>query len=177
MVDRYETPNSIHYLTFSTFRSMKFFRDNHLCEMFLVALGNTRIKHQFNLIAYVIMPDHVHLLIQEGENSSVSAMLSALKRGFAYRANRHIECKYPQWSSRMQVSVGDRVVQRFWQKGGGYDRAVTNEKLFREMLDYIHLNPVRAGLARTAESYLWSSANYWITGRQGSLKVDPPRFR
>ena len=65
------------------------------------------------------------------------------------------------------------VHYRFWQRGGGYDRNVTEPETVRTMIDYIHQNPIRRGLVQDAVSWPWSSARFYA-GRQNSLLAMDP---
>lgn len=55
-----------------------------------------------------------------------------------------------------------KVAHRFWQRGGGYDRNLTQTKTVHATIDYIHANPVRRELVATPEDWYWSSARYFV---------------
>ena len=61
---------------------------------------------------------------------------------------------------------------QFWQDGGGYDRNIRNAKALREMMGYIHDNPVKRGLAERAEDWPWSSARDWAGQETGPIPID-----
>ena len=69
------------------------------------------------------------------------------------------------------------TVDHFWQRGGGYDRNVTEPSTLEKMMEYIHLNPVRRGLVEQATDWKWSSANWYVSGK-GPLPLDqiPPEW-
>jgi len=89
--------------------------------------------------AWVVMPNHVHLLITPFAEPSI--ITQSLKRFTARAANRFLGL----------------TGQPFWQDES-YDRLVRNQDEFRRIIAYIQANPVRAGLATDAASFLWSSA-------------------
>jgi putative DNA methylase len=93
----------------------------------------------YQLHAWVVMPNHVHLLITP--RIPVSKLLQSLKRFTATEANR----------------VLGRTGQPFWQTES-YDRLVRNEREFRRIRHYIEMNPVQAGLTAIPEQFPWSSA-------------------
>jgi putative DNA methylase len=99
---------------------------------------DSRLKH-YQLHSYVVMPNHVHLLITP--LVPVSKLLHSLKRFTAAQANQ----------------VLGRTGQPFWQDES-YDRVVRNDEEFQRITQYIEINPVRAGLAMTPEGFVWSSA-------------------
>ncbi len=65
-----------------------------------------------------------------------------------------------------------RVTYRFWQRGGGYDRTLTNAATIANAIDYIHLNPVRDGLCQRPEDWVWSSAQEHLKIRRDFLDMD-----
>ena len=95
---------------------------------------------QYELHSWVIMPNHVHLLLTP--RVSVSKLLRSLKAVTAKRANLLLK----------------RTGKPFWQDES-YDRLVRGNDEFRRIRCYIESNPVTAGLAKTPEEYLWSSAS------------------
>ena len=70
-------------------------------------------------------------------------------------------------------TVPDEEVFRFWHPGGGYDENVWNERPIPEILDYIHMNPVRRGLVEQPTDWTWSSARFWSGNRDVPLLMDP----
>jgi putative transposase len=62
---------------------------------------------------------------------------------------------------------------RFWQRGGGYDRNITDPATLRTMIEYIHNNPVRRGLVRYPADWPWSSARFYEGYRDVPVRMDP----
>jgi putative transposase len=110
----------------------------------------SRDRWGFKLYAWVIMPEHIHLLIiPMGESVSVSKVLLGLKRPVATRVLR---------SWRVQ---GIETPPSFWQPGGGHDRNIFSRVEFVEKVEYIHQNPVKRGLVQRPEDWAWSSYRAW----------------
>lgn len=111
-----------------------------IASMVLEALhgGETRF-HRYEIHSFAIMPNHMHLLVTS--RTSMRRWLGSLKGFTGYEANR----------------ILGRRGEPFWQNES-YDRVVRTELEFRRIRAYIENNPVRAGLAETAESFRWSSA-------------------
>ena len=116
-----------------------YLRQPAVAEQVLASLEYGMQRDDFELHAWVIMPNHVHLLLTPKVN--VSKVLGSLKAGSAKRAN----------------SLLGRAGQPFWQDES-YDHLVRNDKEFRRIEKYIEQNPVTAGLVANAEDYMWSSA-------------------
>jgi REP element-mobilizing transposase RayT len=98
-----------------------------------------RDQRSYHLHAFVVMPNHVHLLMSPLE--AVSKVMHSLKRFTAREGNR----------------ILGRTGQPFWQDES-YDRLVRDEKEFERALHYIENNPVTASLAATPLEFPWSSA-------------------
>ena len=124
-------------------------------------------------VAYVIMPEHVHLLVCPGDApEEMSAFLQGVKEPVARQAIRHLKDHAPEWLARVTVQEGRRVRHRFWQPGGGYDRNSTSIEALRAMIDTIHANPVRRGLVVRVEEWQWSSARWYAGLRPVKLEMD-----
>ncbi|HMN42414.1 MAG TPA: hypothetical protein PKE29_16355 [Phycisphaerales bacterium] len=172
---RREHVGSYRFLTFSCYRQLKLFANPSLRDAFAAAPALAREEHRFRLLAWVIMPEHVHLIIVPrpvlaivagrtliAGHSTVATITQDLKGPFA-------EDVISRWEAlnATRVLAAIRTAQgsrRFWQAGGGFDRNIrTDEELWRETR-YIHHNPVRAGLTERPQDWAWSSAA-WYSAR------------
>ncbi|MBX9680307.1 MAG: hypothetical protein K2X38_16220 [Gemmataceae bacterium] len=125
------------------------------------------------LWAYVIMPEHVRLIIQPGiEETLVSKFLAAAKEPVARKAVKRLKSTNSAWLDRIAVQEGDRLRHRFWQPGGGYDRNITCSETLRLMIEYIHANPFRRGLVEDVLKWQWSSAMWFAGMRPCKLEMD-----
>ena len=166
---RINDPNHARYITFSTYQRLNLLGTEALRDAFLEQLIRTRERHRFFLYAWVVMPNHVHLLLREPLDGDIEGILRTLKLGFAKRVlNRWIELDAPI----LERLVDARGTRRFWQRGGGYDRNVHSDTEFDEKIGYIHMNPVRAGLVKTPADWAWSSARWWGGEREGQVECD-----
>ena len=171
---RYNEPGQPRELTFSCYRHYAFLDRDRTRQWFCEALEAARTKFNFQLWAYVIMPEHVHVLVYPGEApEEMSRFLQAVKEPIARKAIRFFKANAPSWLTRVTVREGPRIRHRFWQPGGGFDRNVTSVEVLRAMIDYIHSNPVRRGLVATAEDWEWSSARWFAGFRPVKLEMDP----
>jgi putative DNA methylase len=117
-----------------------YLRQPAIADMIVDALDyNENVLRHYVLHAFVIMPNHVHLLATPA--ISLPKLTRSLKGITAKRANA------------MLALTGSP----FWQEEG-YDHFVRNEREFEKIRNYIEENPVRAGLAKEASQYRWSSA-------------------
>jgi putative transposase len=178
---RENTPGDAHALTFSCFKNRPFLHRDRSRRWLLDALAKARDKHGFELWAYVVMPEHVHLLIYPLRDVySISGILLDMKRPVARQAVRFVRAQAPGFLKMMRdEQPNGEVAYRFWQRGGGYDRNLVNTKTVHATIDYIHANPVRRGLADTPEDWPWSSARFFAGRDDYVLAPDvdsmPPR--
>jgi putative transposase len=170
---RYNEPGQPRELTFSCYRRYAFFSRERTCAWFCQALEAARAKFSFQIWAYVLMPDHVHLLVYPGEAAQqMSRFLQAVKQPVARQALGYLAAHAPEWLARLTVREGARLRQRFWQPGGGYDRNITSIETLRSMIDYIHANPVRRGLVANILDWQWSSARWYAGIRPVKIEMD-----
>jgi putative transposase len=174
---RWDRSWDAHAITFSCFRRQAFLSRPRACRWFLDALDQARAVRPFDLWGFTIMPEHVHLLILPHEDVTISAILSALKQPVAKRALVCVRRYAPGFLETMaDCRPNGRVIHRFWQRGGGYDRNLRSTRDVHEKLRYIHDNPVRRGLRRRAEDWQWSSCRAWQSGVDDLIRIDRDTF-
>lgn len=140
------------------------------------ALSETREKLGVALWAYVIMPEHVHVLLYPLRNDySIHAILAILKRSVSAKAREHLEkTRREDWLTKLSVRFPSRTVFRFWQPGGGFDKNIFKERTVASVIEYIHDNPVRRGLVDHPSAWEWSSARFWLGRQDVPIRMDPP---
>ena len=159
-------------LTFSCFKRFRFLDRDRTRQWFIDELFQARQQFDFDLWAYVIMPDHAHLLIYPNKPETVGIMAGKIKENVARKAISFLEENAPEWLARISVREGNRIRRRFWQPGGGYDRNVVELRTLQKMIDYIHMNPVRRGLVTRPEDWIWSSSLWYAGVRPVSIEMD-----
>ncbi|MBV8051966.1 MAG: transposase, partial [Acidobacteriaceae bacterium] len=141
---RYQHQRSLHFITFSCYQRMKLLDSVPARETFERELELVRRWYGFYINGYVVMPEHVHLLISEPERGELSVVIQMLKQITSH------ELKTPDQ-------------RRFWQVRY-YGFPVWGEKKRIEKLRYIHRNPVQRGLVARPEDWEWSSFRQWAMG-------------
>jgi putative transposase len=157
---------SFRFITFSCNRRLPLFTNPSVCRLFTHSLAAARAKHHFELFAWVIMPEHIHLMLRPPDGTPLDRALLSIKLSVAKRAIDRLSSL-----DRIRDGAGS---PRFWQKGGGFDRNVRDESEFVKEVRYIHRNPVERGLVDRAELWPWSSARWWLGHRDGEVECDPP---
>ena len=152
---RYHHSGQSHFLTFSCYRREPRFQASATYDLFLVALENMRLKFSVCIYGYVVMPEHVHLLLSEPERQTLAHAMHYLKLSFTKRLHRETA-----------IEPGP-----FWQERG-YDRNVRNAKEFTVKLGYIHQNPVKRGLVKAREDWKWSSFRHYAFQERGVVDIE-----
>lgn len=167
---RYNVPGDAHYLTFSCFHRQPFLTSERACRWFIESLHGSREKHEFDIWAYVLMPEHIHLLIWPRQSTySISDILGDLKQPVTRAALTFVRKHAPEFLARMRdAQPNGKCSHRFWQRGGGYDRNLNTPRSIIEKINYIHENPVRRELVAAPADYRWSSAGFYA----GKTDVD-----
>lgn len=122
-------------------------------ELLCHALVEVRTSRRFQLAGFVVMPDHLHLLVLPHAEDTVSSLVQGLK-----------------YATARKVNAERRRQGTLWQKGF-FDHFMRTPKEFFETLDYMHQNPVRKRLARTPAEWRWSSAAAYA-GLDSIIPVD-----
>ena len=169
---RWNTPRQAHGLTFSCYRREAFLSRERTCQYLADAVNRAREGHGFHVWAYVMMPEHVHLLIWPAkEEYSISSILQSVKQSVARRAIGWLRANNLDGLRLLATGRKARPWQ-FWPDGGGHDRNVRNAKALRDIFTYIHYNPVKRGLVARPEDWLWSSARDWAGVSAGPIPID-----
>src|SRR5271170_2240851 len=148
---RFHQSEQSHFITFSCYHRRPLFQTDESKTIFEIALDRIRQKFNLRVYAYVVMPEHVHLLLSEPEQGLLAEALKSLKQG----VSRHLLDE----------------TEHFWQKRY-YDFNVCNTHQFSEKLRYIHRNPIRRGLCKRPEDWEWSSFRHYATGVEGRIEIE-----
>jgi putative transposase len=168
-VKRFENPSDARFLTFSCYCRLPLFSNDAIKDTFVCSLEHTRTRHAFLLHAWVLMPEHVHMVIRCHAGSTVPDVLRTLKTGLAKR----VIARWRELDAPILAKITTaKGKPRFWQRGGGYDRNLAMGAELFEKIDYIHANPVRRGLVSRPEEWTWSSAKWWLGMREGQTPCD-----
>jgi len=171
---RYNELGHAHAFTFSCFQRRPFLSKDRCCHWMLDALNRARQLHAYHLWAYVIMPEHAHVLVYPTlATYNVSEFLNSVKQSVSKRALLWVREHAPAFLEQMadQQPNGD-IHYRFWQRGGGYDRNLYEPAVIHQQIDYFHGNPVKRGLCQKAEEWPWSSAREHVHRGSGPLSLD-----
>jgi len=148
-LQRYQEDGDLHFITFSCYQRQPFLADPDARHTFERALERVRQWYGLLVWGYVVMPEHVHLLVSEPERGRLATALQMLKQIVSHE-------------------LGDGTP--FWHVRY-YDFNVWSDKKRIEKLRYIHRNPVRRGLVTKPEDWAWSSFLHYADRVQGTVRI------
>jgi putative transposase len=164
---RYYGAGDFHFITCSCYRRQSLLGTPRRRDLFLTVLEQVRRRYHFVVAGYVIMPEHIHLLIGEPQVKTPSTVMQALKLGFA----RRVLAQARRGRNPTQAVLFDHLPQHIWQKRF-YDFNVWTEHKRIEKLRYMHRNPVKRGLVASPELWRWSSFRAYFLQEAGPVRVN-----
>jgi putative transposase len=151
---RYYGTGGLHFITWSCYRRLPLLVDGQTRDLLLSVLEAMRERYRFAVIGYVVMPEHVHLLISEPQIGNPSTVVQAVKLGFSQR-----------WSAKTGFSG------HFWQRRF-YDFNLWSQRKEVEKLKYMHRNPVVRGLVADPADWPCSSYRSYAYGDAGLVRIN-----
>jgi putative transposase len=128
-------------------------------------------NREFLLVGYVVMPEHVHLLIGESRKGNPSVVLKVLKQRVS-RDLRREKCTMAAREMDSPFKRDDEGRPCFWQ-ARFYDFNVYSAKKKKEKLEYMHSNPVKRGLIGDPSAWVWSSFSFYAGDGRRLVTIDP----
>lgn len=177
-----------HFITTKTFENKPIFRDDTYCLTLLENIDFYRGKLGFKFLGYVIMPDHFHCIlwwdVDKYRKLTISIIMHRVKGRSAKRISDYIlsgrqgfyalpdsQRRGIKASATHGRGLSTRDAIKIWQPSF-YDFNIYSEEKMNEKLDYMHYNPVRAGLCKNPEDWPWSSYRYYEFGHEGKIRID-----
>ena len=148
-LERFQHAGDFHFVTFSCHGRLPYLDDVRICSIFELTLEATRKRYVFFVFGYVVMPEHVHLLLSEPRRGTLDRAIQALKTSISKQAEQR-----PFWLARY------------------YDFNVHSQAKQTEKLRYIHRNPVKRGLVLRPEDWRWSSFRHYLTGEPSTVVIE-----
>jgi putative transposase len=175
---QYNLPAHAHELTFSCQHRLPLLSKDRTRLWFIEALERARKRWEFDVWAYVIMPEHAHVLVWPRQPEyNIGMIIKGIKQGVARKAINYLRANSPGFLDRLKVTwPTGRIEYRFRLQGGGYDRNIDNSKTAWHSVNYLHNNPVRRGLVESPTDWEWSSAHWYAGHTRVRLAMDgtPP---
>ncbi|MCC6970322.1 MAG: transposase [Phycisphaerales bacterium] len=169
-LQRREVPGSARLLTFTCYHDLDLLRNDGIKQVFIDALAWSRQEFGFQLWAWVIMSNHTHILIRpDVARGTVRQFLQAFKP----RISNQVLARWRDLRAGVLSRLKDsRGKLHFWQPGGGHDRNLRYGDPIWNAINYVHNNPVKAGLCKSPADWPWSSAREFERRGSGPLPID-----
>jgi len=160
---RFQHSGQSHFVTFCCYHRRPLLSTDEIRRIFESALERVRRSYRLCVYGYVIMPEHVHLLLSEPQQGTLADALKSLKQGISRR-----------WIGKLPLKPKAGLSGppgHFWQKRY-YDFNIRNYAQFVEKLRYVHRNPVKRGLCDRPEEWPWSSFRHYASGAEGRVEIE-----
>jgi len=176
---RFHQTGQSHFVTFCCYHRHRLLTTDESRRTFESALERVRRSYRLHVYGYVVMPEHVHLLLSEPQRDASSGGSAPLKPKDGLSGHFHPP-QTPQPTTladalkSLKQGVSRRLIgdaEHFWQKRY-YDFNIRTYPQFVEKLRYIHRNPVKAGLCERPEDWEWSSFRHYATGYEGRVEIE-----
>ncbi len=184
---RFQHSGQSHFVTFCCYHRRRLLINDESRRIFESALERVRRGFRLQVYGYVVMPEHVHLLLSEPQRDDAGLGTAPLKPkdGLNGPPVGFKETTVGLLGEPKQRTLGDALkslkqgvsrrligdAEHFWQKRY-YDCNIRDYPQFVEKLRYIHRNPVKAGLCERPEDWKWSSFRHYATGREGRVEIE-----
>ncbi|NMB88409.1 MAG: hypothetical protein GYA17_08600 [Chloroflexi bacterium] len=154
---RLDARNQLYFLTGVTYQRRKWFATPDHARLLITILQNYQEYYRFHVHAYVVMPDHYHMVLETGPEKTLSQILHAFHSFTATEINR---------------AGGGMVKERIWQPRC-WDEIIPDEEMFWQKVAYTLANPWRAGLvAEPLEEYPYSNLRAWVDAEGEAFVLD-----
>jgi putative transposase len=159
LVRRYGSGH-LHFITCCCYRRLPFFGAQRARDLFLKILSEVRDRYDFALLGYVVMPEHIHLLISEPSIGTPTTVMQVLKQRVSRALRRRRRRRVIPGQMNLWEDTPLARHRSFWQRRF-YDFNVWSARKKNEKLNYMHFNPVRRRLVATPKDWLWSSYGFY----------------
>jgi len=153
---------------------MPLFASSRAKNLFVKILGEVRDCYGFAVAGYVVMPNHIHLLISEPAKGTPPTVMQVLKQRVSRRIRRKPRKKVSFQQLRLPFRHAHDFLRQFWQSRF-YDFNVWSHTKFVEKLQYMHMNPVKRKLVAHPKDWPWSSFLFYAKRESGLVRIDPMR--
>ena len=169
-----QVDNALYYITTNVYDRLALFTQPSTIIPIIDSLNYYRFKYRFLLTGYVIMPDHLHLLIWPQGDDKLADIMRDFKKFTAVRLIRQAQVESrSDWLDAFHKAGAEtqRSQEKVWQDDY-WDKLVYSPNVLRQKLNYLHRNPVRAGLVESPEEYPYSSYRSYVCGDESLIQID-----
>jgi putative transposase len=161
----------LHFITCSCYSRLPLFASARAKNLFVKILGEVRDEYGFALLGYVVMPNHIHLLISEPDKSTPSTVMQVLKQRVSREVRGNARKKLSFQQSEIPFREPCDLLPQFWQPRF-YDFNVWSQTKFVEKLHYMHTNPLKRKLVDHPKDWPWGSFSFYAKKEDGLIRID-----
>jgi REP-associated tyrosine transposase len=175
-IEHFHEPGHLHEFTFSRYKQRPLLSNDDWREKLARSLDNAGREEQFDLVDFVLMPEHVHLLVYpKVQEPPIGRYLARVKQPFSKQIKEMLVEQHSPLLAELTVQERPgKTCFRFWQEGPGFDRNIFSIEAIQAAIDYIHMNPVRRNLCEKATDWRWSSARYYLCDGEPKQHAELP---
>ncbi len=172
--------NSQHFyfVTTTAVKHVHLFKREVIKRIILDSLHHIRTTRGVKLFVFVIMPNHIHIIVQFTDEYLLADMMRDFKKFTARQIYRQFSAEGNNRVLDVLKKEGEKVKQEYKVWEDGYDaRDVFSVEFLQQKTDYIHHNPCQPQwkLVETPEEYLWSTAGFYLDGKPCVILIDDVR--
>ncbi len=166
----YDNLGTARFVTFACHRKYHLLTNEEDIGILLEEIEAARMEYNFSVLSYVVMPNHVHLVIYPHAAIKLGRVIGEVKSRSARKILERWRTVKDYRLSRLQVNRSGNIRLVFWQRRC-YDHNCRTVETVKEKIQYCHANPVRAGFAQRIEEWRWSSYRAYLGEESGLLKI------
>ncbi|MBU0983419.1 MAG: transposase [candidate division Zixibacteria bacterium] len=167
----YDNLGTARFVTVSCYHRYRLFSNAVVIRLFLEELDQIRSRYDLRILGYVVMPEHVHVVVWPLDGLAFGRVVGELKSRSARAILAHLRTESTRPLDRLSVTRDGEKRTVFWQRRC-YDHNCRTPEAVREKINYCHMNPVKRGLVRSPCDWRWSSFNWYEGKRDVPLDVD-----
>jgi putative transposase len=163
----YDGDGHAYFVTFSCYRRRRLLDDDQAKGVVIHFLAVQLTNQQGSCLGFVVMPDHVHALVWFGGEARLSLFMNQWKRRSSMQLKRLYRDRLPAYAASVELDGP------MWQPKY-YVFNVHSARKTKEKLDYMHNNPVKAGLVQHPQDWPYSSARWYLMRKSVGVPISYP---
>jgi putative transposase len=167
----YDHDGRVRFITFCTHRRLPILTINRYRSIVAQSIDDVRKETGFRLFGYVIMPEHVHLVMLPADNMEVGRTVGEIKRRSAKKVHKLIKSSGTCLIKKLTITRDGREKFVLWQRRC-YDHNCRSEESVWKKVMYCHNNPVTRGLVNDPGKWKWSSHNWYQGDQNEAIEID-----
>jgi putative transposase len=167
----YDHDGRARFITFCTHKKIPLLTNNKFRRVVIDSISAIRAQYSLKLLGYVLMPEHVHLVVVPPEDTKLGPAIGKLKIYSSTRIHEILIDLNSAMIERLTVTRNKIINFVFWQRRC-YDHNCRSTESVWEKVNYCHNNPVKRGLVSKPEDWIWSSYRYYAGYNNVVLNID-----